>query len=65
MKSSDIAKRLAETTSRQFLEEWERGVILELLNQVAEDALRYVLNSKCTAAHHKAGKTKSSDDSTH
>ncbi len=62
MKSSDIAKRLAETTSRQFLEEWERGVIYGLLNQVAKDALRYVLNSKCIAARHKDGKTKSSDD---
>ena len=63
MKSSDIAKRLAATTSRQCLEEWEKGVILELLNQVEEDVLRYVLNSKCTDARRKARKTKSSDDS--
>jgi hypothetical protein len=62
MKSSDIAKRLAETTSRQFLEEWERGVILELLDQIEKDVLRYVLNSKCSDARRKAGKTKSSGD---
>jgi len=62
MKSSDIAKRLAATTSRQCLEEWERGVICGLLQQVEEDALRYVLNSKCTDARRKAHKTKSSGD---
>ena len=62
MKSSDIARRLAATTSRQCLEEWERGVIYELLNQVEKDVLRYVSNSKCTDAQRKVRKTKSSGD---
>jgi hypothetical protein len=58
MKSSDIAKRLSATTSRQCLEEWEKGVISGLLQSIARDVLYTVSSSKNTVEQRRAGETK-------
>ena len=62
MKSSDTAKRLLETTSRKCLEEWERGVISSLIQDISLNILN-VLSYKCIDDPRKGGATKPSGDS--
>ena len=62
MRSSDTAKRLLETTSRQCLEEWERGVISLLIQDISLNILN-VLSYRCIDDPRKAGATKRLDDS--
>jgi hypothetical protein len=56
----DLRKRLFETTSRQFLEEWEKGVSF-LLTQKVKPTRLSAPECKCTDVPRKDGETKPSE----
>ena len=57
MESSLLKKRLVETVSRSFLEEWERGVLYSLIKDVNQ-TITNELACKSIVEQHKAGVTK-------
>jgi hypothetical protein len=58
----DLKKRLRETTSRQCLAEWEKGVVSETLRLIGRSMHRSFLKRKDLDDRNKVGATKRSLD---
>jgi hypothetical protein len=61
MESSLLRKRLVETVSRSFLEEWERGVVYSMIKDVNQ-TITNELACKNIVEQRKAGATKPTED---
>jgi len=59
----DLKKRLRETTSRQCLVEWEKGVVSETLRLVGQSMYKSFLKRKDLDDRNKDGAIKHSPDS--
>lgn len=61
MENSLLRKRLVETVSRSFLEEWERGVLYSMIKDVNQ-TITNELACKSIVEQHKAGAIKPTED---